>query len=377
MTNLSFRPKGGLKTRISPQIWGRVRLSDFMGLREDEFRKLVRGVEMDPIFRKLSSLENFREKVISRRPFPNTDLAKQYYEIDERTMAGGGAPEIAPLLEKHKEMLSRIRQIGMNNFKRFFLNEESKMDVEEIARECAVTPVVVKEIRTIVDDFCLLELAHPSPPLAPAAPASRGTKVASIEKSGGSGSKPGEYRIRYLSSHYARGRYTVDYKKLYELKARGTFAKGEFGRIKRLIRDLELINMRQATLYNIIRRIVEVQTPYFDTRDEDDLSPLTQAALAGHLGVHRSTVNRAIHDKSLETPWGEEKPMRSFLRNQKWVAKRRLGRVLKDSKPGASDKTIMAILKDEYDIRLARRTICAYRHEIDGNERACGIHRDS
>lgn len=376
MTQLSFRPKGGLKTRISPQVWGRVRLSDFMNLCEDEFRKIVSSVENNPMFRRLSSLENFREKVISRRPFPNTDLAKQYYEVDERTMAGGAAPEIAPLLEKHGEMVSRIREIGMDNFKRFFLNEESDMGAEEIARECAVTPAVVKEIRAVVDDFCLLELAHPLSSLAPVTPASRGTKVASIEKCGGGGSQPGKYRIRYLRSHYARGRYVVNYKKLYELKARGTFAKGEFGRIRRLIRELELINMRQTMLYNIIQRIVEVQAAYFDTRSGDDLAPLTQVALADRLGVHRSTVNRAIHDKSLETPWGEEKPIRSFLRNRKWVTKRTLKRVLKDSKPGASDKTIMAVLKDKHGIQLARRTICAYRHEIDGNERVCGIRQD-
>ncbi len=363
MTQLSFRPRGSLKTQVDAALWGRVRLSAFMEAPEEEFRQVLERIESDPLFKRLASFENVRERVVSRKPFPNTSLASCFYEVDERTMSAGA--ETAPLIEKHQEMFSLIKGIGTENFQKYFLYGQEELDAEKIARICGVSPCDVREIQKVVDDFSLLELASPASALpAPSASAPRGTKIASIERNPGGGSDSAAYKVVYHAAYYARGRYAVNYKKLYELKAAKAFSRGEFARIKRLLRQIELVNTRQTILWKIVKTITRAQTAYFDTREVEKLNPLTQQELAKRLAVHRSTVNRAIKDKYLQTPWGEDRSLRSFLKNKKWFAKRTLSRAMEESGTKVSDETLRQVLLDRYGLRLARRTVCAYRHEL-------------
>jgi RNA polymerase sigma-54 factor len=213
----------------------------------------------------------------------------------------------------------------------------------------------------MVDEFCILDLACPSLPGEPSQnPEPASSRIATIEK---------DLTIGYCPAQYARGRYAINYKKLYQLRVEGRFSKGEFQRIKQMIKNIELINMRLTILYRIITRIIETQRDYFLSGREEDLRPLTQQMLAVQLGVHRSTIHRAVTRKFVGTPWGETKSLKYFLGNSKRFVKSLLERIRKDSsvpQGGAdlSDERVRRILNEKYAVQVARRTICAYRHEL-------------
>ena len=366
MPNLSFQFRPGVKTKITPQLWGRVKLSNFMELPEDEFRQLVKKVETHPLFQRLVLPDHPRKKIISRQRFPQSDFNRRFYQIKEGLTPGTRPPDLSPLLEKQQALLPRIQKIGEDNFKRFFLYPEDGLKVDEIARVCQISPAEVRAIQGLMDEFSVLDLTHPArvPATSPAAPA--GTKIARIarpeNKEGGS-----EFQIEYFSSHYARGRYVVNYKKLFELKAQGEFSGGDTRKIERLIKEIELINARQTILHQVIKQVLDVQTVYFTTGQEDDLQPLTQQMLARHLKVHRSTVNRAINHKYLEAPWGEEKYLKFFLINQKKFVKRRIFKIVQQADKKISHQQIKNLIHKNYGINLARRTICAYSQELNSH----------
>lgn len=366
MPELSFRPRPGLKTSVSPQLWGRVKLSNFMELPEDEFRHLIKQVEDQPVFKRLLGFSNRQEKIITRQRFPQTDLASHFYQIKDEITAGSVAPDIAPLLKKRQEIIPRIKKIGEKNFKRFFLYSENNLSTERIARVCKIKPAEVKLIRELMDEISVLDLTQPTSvtPLSSAHTAP-GVKIATIEADNGAVAGQNQFRIGYFSPAYARGRYVVDYKKLVQLKARDRFTQEESRKIERLIKQIELINARKTILYQIIKKLLDIQMDYFRTGQEASLTPLTQQMLARHLKVHRSTVNRAVNHKYLETPWGEVRYLKSFLNNQKQFVKRILLQITKDATAKLTDDSIKKILEEKYHIKLARRTICAYRQELN------------
>lgn len=364
MFELGFSPVTNLKTQVSPQVWGRMKLSRLIELPEETFRHLVSQIEKNPFFQKLARPENPKEKIFGRRPFLNTDLSHRFYQINEETMPQSGASDVGQLLEKHKKIIPIIHNMGIDCFRQYFLADHEDFNVEQIAQKCQITPAEVKTIRELVDDCSIQDLINPRTETTSPELSLHYTKIAAIEKNEVPNSGDSELRIGYFSCFYARGRYSVNYNKLYQMKREGKFTEVEFKRIKRLIKQVELINTRQTILYQIISNIVQTHADYFKTGMEKDLKPLSGQDLAAKLGVHRSTVHRAAAGRSLETPWGEEKKLKFFLINQKSVNKIVFNNVLTTTECKLSDTAYQKILKDEFQITLARRTICTYRNEL-------------
>jgi RNA polymerase sigma-54 factor len=63
------------------------------------------------------------------------------------------------------------------------------------------------------------------------------------------------------------------------------------------------LRQREATLLLIGQAIAELQSDFF-SYGPSDLKPLTLAHIAERIGMHESTVSRAIVDKYLRCPWG-------------------------------------------------------------------------
>ncbi len=63
------------------------------------------------------------------------------------------------------------------------------------------------------------------------------------------------------------------------------------------------IGQRQRTLRRIAQEIVRVQTPFFD-EGLSGLRPLTMARIAEEVGVHETTISRAVSGKYARTPRG-------------------------------------------------------------------------
>jgi RNA polymerase sigma-54 factor len=171
-----------------------------------------------------------------------------------------------------------------------------------------------------------------------------------------------------LSAHWARGLYEVDYEKIERMAIAGKITKDENKRLKKLLEKMEFINLRKSLMYNIILKIIEKQGKYLKSGEKAALEPLLQIEVARDLKVHPSIISRATGGLSIETPWGEEKPLKTFFLSsgtrQQETASRYIEEIIKEEKKPLSDKAIAVLLKDKYSITISPRTVAKYRNKM-------------
>ncbi len=136
---------------------------------------------------------------------------------------------------------------------------------------------------------------------------------------------------------------------------------------------IKSIHQRQQTIMNISRQIVERQLEFLE-KGASALKPLTMVQIADVVGVHETTVSRAISGKYMKTPHGVF-DMKYFFTPGYQTAdgvsmsntsvKETIGDLVKteNGKNPLSDKEIVEILKDR-GIPIARRTVAKYRTEL-------------
>ncbi len=145
--------------------------------------------------------------------------------------------------------------------------------------------------------------------------------------------------------------------------------------IKKKIKQAEWfmksLQQRQRTLYLVAKSIVDFQKEFFD-KGIRCLKPLILKDVANYVGVHESTVSRITSNKYMGTPCGVYE-MKFFFTTgvnsengdaqsanavmdciSEIVAKEDKGNPLKDEE-------IVAILKERFNVRIARRTVAKYR----------------
>ena len=137
---------------------------------------------------------------------------------------------------------------------------------------------------------------------------------------------------------------------------------------------MKSLSQRESTIEKISHVLVEKQFDFFE-QGEDFLRPLTMGEVAEIIGVHETTVSRAIANKYIETPHGLM-PMRKFFSTG---FKTDEGDVLstnsikykiqtmiaeEDSKKPLSDQKIVEMLLAD-GLKVARRTVAKYREELN------------
>jgi len=139
---------------------------------------------------------------------------------------------------------------------------------------------------------------------------------------------------------------------------------------KWLIKNIQL---RQQTIYNIAQTIVKEQKEFLDN-GIGYLKPLTMQMVATQVGIHESTVSRAIAGKHMSTPRGLFQMKYFFtpgLQNQSGenisttnIKEMLTGIISKENsaKP-LSDQDIVELLKTK-GMNVARRTVTKYRKEL-------------
>ncbi len=96
------------------------------------------------------------------------------------------------------------------------------------------------------------------------------------------------------------------------------------------------------------------------------MKPLLQKDLASQVGVHPSTISRAVSTKYAQTPQGFFALKFLCPRNHKGFSPIQIKGVMKsiiEEDPGLSDQKICALLQ-ERGIEIKRRTIAKYRSEL-------------
>lgn len=136
---------------------------------------------------------------------------------------------------------------------------------------------------------------------------------------------------------------------------------------------IKCLQQRQHTLLGIAREIVERQREFFD-QGPALLRPMTMDAVAQAVGVHETTVSRAVSGKYIQTPRGLFE-LKYFFTSGYTTAegqsvsnesvRQALSGILEHEDPRhpLSDQDIVATLA-ERGISVARRTVAKYRDQL-------------
>ena len=330
----------------------RMEQANLLEMPEDEFKRLIANVEQGSLFQRLYH----KEKLIRHQRFPRTDISSSFYQLEEERVADKGLLDVESLLLNKEYSIRQIKRLGLEKFKRYFLFPESGMTPEEIARENALEVSEVKEINNLIDELSIMsEFYHPSKVTSNIIHYS---KVASVEKDDEG------FIIGYFSPSLARGRYSIDYERFEELKAAGAFTEAEVKEARQLLKKLELINSRKDTLTQILQNIIYKQAAYLESGDLRSLLPFSQKELAERIELAPSSVSRAIKGKSIDTPWGEEIPLKHFFPRPKRFRKELLRRLLETNKGLSSDEAIRTKLWEEFGVAISRRSVANLRKEL-------------
>lgn len=122
------------------------------------------------------------------------------------------------------------------------------------------------------------------------------------------------------------------------------------------------LGQRWATLRRIGRYLIDYQIEFLDSGPRH-LKPLTRAAVAKALGLHESTVSRAINEKIVRLPSGQLMPLSDFF-DTSLATKEAIRQLLVHANKPLSDHEIASRLRTE-GLNLARRTITKYRQKLN------------
>lgn len=343
---------------------GRMRLAEFMDLPEYDFQKLIKEIKNEPLFKRLVAPE---AKVIRRKKFPGTSLAKfRTIPLDPSVTPSTDTLTVQSFLAEEKDLLSTIKELGVDRFKEYFLDRVSEITLEEIVGKCDLTVEEVKKINNFVDRFYLQAESSQSPQEVRTAKIYYST-IASIEK------EENGFSIGFFSAPMVEGRYIINFDRFEELKKAEEFDKNEIKKIKTLLDKLRLINSRKTIIYQIVQSIVETQRHFLESEDFRDLEPFTQACLSEKIGVDASLISRAINRKAIRIPQGREMPLKTFFPSKKETGKELVRQIIAQEetelqnriiKKPYSDGQIQKKLKEDHSISISRRSVSEWRLDL-------------
>jgi RNA polymerase sigma-54 factor len=185
----------------------------------------------------------------------------------------------------------------------------------------------------------------------------------------------GEYEVRLLDDWIPNIYISRRYIELYRDKGADPKAK-EY--LKRKIQAahwlMESIEQRRNTLEKVTRAIIQHQRAFLD-RGPEHIEPLKMQQIADQVGVHVTTVSRAVDEKWVETPRGIF-PLKRFFGGGTQTAtgeevawetiKQKLLEIIgnEDKTNPLSDEDLVAKLQ-EANYPVARRTVTKYRKMLN------------
>ncbi|MBS0631421.1 MAG: RNA polymerase factor sigma-54 [Verrucomicrobia bacterium] len=298
---------------------------------------LQTGLPYDTVLEALKLLQSFDPPGIGSQTLAECLLA-------QLTTRGRGESLAARMLRDHFDLLSRRR-------------------IPELARKLGAAP---DDIQAAIEEIGKLD---PAPGRRFAEDNNRVVVPdVVVEKDGD------EWKIHLNSDYIPRLRISSTYR---ELIAKGTLGKGERDYLRERIRSgkflIDSIEQRQRTIERITREIIKAQTPFFE-QGVSQLRPLTMTQIADIVGVHETTVSRAIANKYMKTPHGVFEFKYFFTTGYQAESGASVSNTsvkemladlvtLEDRAAPLSDQELVAKLQEK-GIALARRTVAKYREEL-------------
>jgi len=309
-------------------------------------------------------LQSTPEEMALNSGIPQNDFERVLGIIQTFYPAGVGARDLRECL------LIQLRRQGKEHSLEYGIVSEHMDDLGrhrflEIARRMEIS---VEDVQKAADNIARL---NPRPgQVFAAAPQNYVVPDVIVEK------VDGEYQIAFNNEQIPHLRISNLYK---DIIASGDSQTSD---VKDYIRDkirsgkflIRSIHQRQQTIMNIAQQIVSRQRDFLE-HGPSHLKPMTMAEVADAVGVHETTVSRAVSGKYLATPQGVFE-MKYFFTGGYQTAtgeslsnisvKQALLDLVKHESGSAplSDHEIVEILS-ERGIPIARRTVAKYRSELN------------
>src|SRR4029077_5245030 len=309
-------------------------------------------------------LQSLPEEMALNSGIPKEDFEKMLPLIQSFYPAGVGARDLRECL------LIQLRRAEKENTLEYKIVSEHMEDLgrrrfPEIARRIGIS---VEEAQRAANNIAGL---NPRPgQVFAAAPQNYVLPDVIVEK------VDGEYQITLNNEHIPHLRISNLYK---DIIASGNNQTSE---VKDYIRDkircgkflIRSIHQRQQTIFNIVEQIVSRQRDFLE-QGASHLKPMTMAEVADAVGVHETTVSRAVSGKYMATPQGVFEMKYFFTSGYQTTTGESLSNtsvkqaildLVKHESGSAplSDHEIVEILS-ERGIPIARRTVAKYRDELN------------
>lgn len=184
-----------------------------------------------------------------------------------------------------------------------------------------------------------------------------------------------EYIIQLNDDDLPQLRLNAQYRKMLDRdqepsKEIRNYVKDRYAAAIQLIKNIE---QRKQTILKVCQSIVRRQTEFLES-GIDQLKPMMIKEVAEEIGVHPSTVSRAVASKYADTPQGVFELRYFFSEAVQGIAgsatpllilKRRVKKMIEeeDSQHPLTDEQITARLKGE-GIDVTRRTVAKYREDM-------------
>jgi RNA polymerase sigma-54 factor len=298
----------------------------------------------------------------------NTGIAKEDFEnmltlIQSFYPPGVGARDLRDCL------LIQLKREGKQNNLEYKIVSEHMQDLgkrrfPEIARRMGIS---VEQVQKCANSIAQLE---PRPgAIFAEAPKNYVVPDVTVEKING------EYQVILNGEQIPHLRISNTYKDIMSQDGNGSDVKDY---IRDKIRSgkflIKSIHQRQQTISNIAHQIVDRQREFFE-HGSAHLKPMTMVQIADAVGVHETTVSRAISGKYMSTPQGVYEMKYFFTPGYQTSSgesmsntsvKEAILDLVKDEEGSAplSDKEIVEILSNR-GIPIARRTVAKYRTELN------------
>jgi RNA polymerase sigma-54 factor len=306
-------------------------------------------------------LEEIAESPELRGRFTIADLEKVLKMVQRLEPKGVGARNLQEALVLQLDPADPDRDLKAKIISDHLL-DVNKNKLPKVARELGIT---VQEVRELVD-----EISHLDP--RPGAKMG-GDRNAYIHPDVVVEWRDGRYEIILEDSFFPRIRVSPQYKEM--------LATSDDPRVKDYVRKklesakwlVDAIQQRQNTLYRVCEEVFRVQRDYLDY-GESHLHPLKMQEIADRVGIHVSTVSRAIADKWVQTPRGIV-PLKYFFTGgaettdgetmSRLSVKQRVRDIIEgeDKKSPLSDEQVADALKEQ-GLDIARRTVTKYRKAL-------------
>jgi RNA polymerase sigma-54 factor len=309
-------------------------------------------------------LQSAPEEMALNSGIPEEDFEKMLALIHGFHPPGVGARDLRECL------LIQLRREGKENSLEYKIVSEHMEDLgrrrfPEIARRMGIS---VEDVQKVADNIGRL---NPRPgQVFAAAPQNYVLPDVTVEK------VDGEYQITLNDEQIPHLRISNLYK---DIIASGNTQSGE---VKDYIRDkirsgkflIRSIHQRQQTISNIANQIVSRQRDFLE-HGRSHLKPMTMAEVADAVGVHETTVSRAVSGKYMATPQGIFEMKYFFTPGYQTATGESMSNTSvkeaildlvkrEDGNQPLSDNEIVEILS-ERGIPIARRTVAKYRSELN------------